>query len=122
MDQGAENITATATDTSGNTTTSAAKSITIDTIAPSTPTVNTLITNDTTPVITGTTGTGSALAADETLTVKISEATYTLAPTRIRCGCCDILSTLIHNCNISINEPVTPCCTVNSSHSSVNAN
>ncbi|BAS68020.1 Ig-like domain-containing protein [Bathymodiolus septemdierum thioautotrophic gill symbiont] len=80
MGQGAESITATATDTVGNTATSAAKSITIDTTAPTAPTVDALTTNDTTPVITGTTGSSAALATGESLSVTISGATYSVTP------------------------------------------
>ncbi|WP_296129339.1 retention module-containing protein [Pseudomonas sp. Ga0074129] len=72
LTDGPYNVTASVTDTAGNTG-NAADNGTIDTSAPSVPVVNTQITNDTTPVITGT----ATLAAGETLTVVVNGATYT---------------------------------------------
>ncbi|WP_185146845.1 cadherin-like domain-containing protein, partial [Reichenbachiella sp. MSK19-1] len=47
---------------------------------PTTPTVVSQTTSDTTPVITGTTGTGGALLSGETMTVTINGATYAVTP------------------------------------------
>ncbi|MBV7270717.1 T9SS type A sorting domain-containing protein, partial [Winogradskyella luteola] len=48
--------------------------------APAIPTVNAQTTGDTSPVITGTTGTGSSLLAGETMTVTVNGATYQVVP------------------------------------------
>lgn len=72
------NITATTIDTAGNTTEdSTSGELTIDTVAPTAPTVNLLTTNDLTPTITGT----ATLAAGETLSVTINGASYNNVPT-----------------------------------------
>ncbi|MBU6188747.1 MAG: FG-GAP repeat protein, partial [Betaproteobacteria bacterium] len=65
-----------ATDPAGNISGSTALPITIDSTAPAAPTVTSLITNDTTPVITGT----AVLGAGETLSVTVGGATYTVVP------------------------------------------
>ncbi len=69
---GLNNITVTATDPAGNTSAATTVPVTIDTTAPSAPTVDALRTNDSTPVITGT----ATLGAGETLTVTVNGATY----------------------------------------------
>ncbi len=77
---GTYDITATVTDTAGNVSTdTTSNELTVDNTAPATPTVNTLTSNDnSTPVITGTTGTGSALLTGETLSVALNNGeTYT---------------------------------------------
>ncbi len=66
-----------ATDLAGNVITPTSTTITVDNTAPATPTVNTLTSNDTTPQITGTTGTGNALLTGETLSVALNGTTYT---------------------------------------------
>ncbi len=67
-------VTATVTDAAGNVSTdTSVDELTIDITAPITPTVNILITNDTTPVLSGTTST----VPGETLTVVVNSATYT---------------------------------------------
>ncbi|UXX79707.1 choice-of-anchor L domain-containing protein [Reichenbachiella carrageenanivorans] len=74
-------VVATVTDAAGNTTTDGSTDeVVIDRTAPTAPTVNTLTSNDTAPVITGTTGTGSALPAGETMTVEVNGATYNVTP------------------------------------------
>ncbi len=66
-------VIATVTDAAGNATPDATTSeLVFDTTAPSVPTVNTMATNDGTPVITGT----ANLLAGETLTVTVNGATY----------------------------------------------
>ncbi|CAB5503515.1 BspA family leucine-rich repeat surface protein, partial [Bathymodiolus thermophilus thioautotrophic gill symbiont] len=67
------------TDIAGNTS-DATQAFTLNTTPPTAPTVNTLITNNTTPIITGTTGTNAALATGESLSVTISGATYSAIP------------------------------------------
>ncbi len=75
---GTYDITATVTDTAGNVSTdTTSNELIIDTTAPATPTVNTLTSNDTTPEITGTTGTGNSLLTGETLSVALNGETYT---------------------------------------------
>ncbi|MGI9446880.1 MAG: beta strand repeat-containing protein [Pirellulales bacterium] len=59
---------------------SAAADIVIDTTAPTAPTVTPDVTLSLLPVITGTTGTGAALPANETLTVVVNGATYEVTP------------------------------------------
>ncbi|MEP1033150.1 gliding motility-associated C-terminal domain-containing protein [Ekhidna sp.] len=54
--------------------------LTVDTSAPTVPVVDSKITNDTSPVITGSTGIGAALPAGETMTVEINGAIYTVVP------------------------------------------
>ncbi|NOT86421.1 MAG: hypothetical protein HOP02_16935, partial [Methylococcaceae bacterium] len=74
-------VTATVTDAAGNATPDVTSSeLKIDTTAPLVPTVNALITNDTTPIITGTSGTGAALIAGEVLSVVVNGATYAVTP------------------------------------------
>ncbi|UNY98289.1 Ig-like domain-containing protein [Zhouia spongiae] len=69
---GIYNVSAIATDAAGNPSTDVTTDeLTIDTIAPTVPTVNELVTNDTTPTITGT-----ADSVDE-LTVAVNGITYT---------------------------------------------
>jgi hypothetical protein len=68
-------------DSAGNVTGSTAQStgvlgVNIDTTAPTAPTVTSIPTNNLTPTINGTTGTGAALPAGETLSVTINGATY----------------------------------------------
>ncbi|MEP0985566.1 Ig-like domain-containing protein [Ekhidna sp.] len=71
----------TSTDGVGNSSTdTTTDEIVIDTTAPVVPTVNSQITNDTTPIITGTTGTGGALPSGETMTVTVNGATYSVVP------------------------------------------
>ncbi|UXP33996.1 choice-of-anchor L domain-containing protein [Reichenbachiella agarivorans] len=74
-------VVATVTDAAGNeasdTTTD---EIVIDRTDPTVPTVAALTSNATNPVITGTTGTGSALPGDETMTVTVNGATYNVVP------------------------------------------
>ncbi len=66
------------TNLAGNVIEPTSTTITVDNTAPATPTVNTLTSNDTTPEITGTTGTGSALLTGETLSVALNNGeTYT---------------------------------------------
>ena len=69
---GTANVTVTATDPAGNISAPTTVPVTIDTTAPVAPTVNSLITNDSTPVLTGT----AILAVGETLQVFINGATY----------------------------------------------
>ena len=70
------NVTATATDAAGNVSVlSGVLPVTIDTTAPAAPTVNGLLTNDTTPTITGTLG--APLAVGEVFTVIVNGVTYT---------------------------------------------
>ncbi|WP_370453785.1 beta strand repeat-containing protein, partial [Reichenbachiella sp. MSK19-1] len=74
-------VVATVTDETGNTATDGSTDeLVIDTTDPTTPTVDALTSNDTTPVISGTTGTGAALPSGETMTVTINGATYTVTP------------------------------------------
>ena len=74
-------VTATITDAATNSTSDATSNeLVIDTTAPTAPTVVSQTTNDTTPIITGTTGTGAALNAGEVLTVTVNGATYTVVP------------------------------------------
>ncbi len=70
-----------AQDLAGNDNTAATQAITIfDNVPPATPTVTSQTTNDTTPVITGTNGLGTALPAGETMTVTVNGATYAVVP------------------------------------------
>ena len=64
------------TDLAGNTSTSNIVSVTVDTTAPATPTVDALSTSDTTPVLSGT----ATLGAGEQLTVTVNGATYSNVP------------------------------------------
>nr|MDJ0800485.1 Ig-like domain-containing protein [Calothrix sp. MO_167.B12] len=73
LNDGTYPITAKATDAAGNSNTSTAFNITVDTTAPTTPTVNTLTTGDNTPTLTGT----ATVTTGETLTVKVNDVTYT---------------------------------------------
>jgi hypothetical protein len=76
------NVVATVTDAAGNTSTDAGVGeLTINTSPPATPTVaSRTVTNDTTPVITGTTGSGAGLDSGETLTVSIGGFTFNVTP------------------------------------------
>ncbi|MCD8445811.1 T9SS type A sorting domain-containing protein [Tenacibaculum finnmarkense] len=56
------------------------KAITIDTTAPTNPTIVTQSTNDTTPIITGTNALASAFPVGETMTVTVNGATYNVVP------------------------------------------
>ena len=67
-------VLATITDAAGNSSSDASSNeLTIDTLAPATPTVNNLITNNTTPTLTG----GATAASGEILTVSVNGVTYT---------------------------------------------
>ncbi|WP_114861117.1 SwmB domain-containing protein, partial [Azospirillum brasilense] len=72
---GANPVSATATDAAGNTSTAGTQSLTIDTTAPNAPTVTTALSNSATPTIAGTAEAGS------TVTVTIGGATYTTTAT-----------------------------------------
>ncbi|NUB18851.1 DUF4347 domain-containing protein [Azospirillum formosense] len=72
---GANTVSATATDTAGNVSAPAIHSLVIDTTAPNAPTVTTALSNSTTPTLTGT------AEADSTVTVTIGGATYTAIAT-----------------------------------------
>jgi Bacterial Ig-like domain/RTX calcium-binding nonapeptide repeat (4 copies) len=76
------NVVATVTDLAGNTpgVDASSNELVFDTVSPSAPTVNSLITNDLSPVLTGTTGTGAALNAGETLRVTVNGATFEVVP------------------------------------------
>ncbi len=71
-DNGSNTLTATQTDSVGNTSPAATRTITIDLIAPTTPSVDSLTTNDLTPTITGT----ATLTNGETLSVSVNGAIY----------------------------------------------
>ncbi len=67
-------VTATVTDNAGNASSDVdSNELTVDTVAPTTPTVTSITTNDDTPVISGT----ATLAAGEVLTVEVNGVTYT---------------------------------------------
>ncbi len=71
LSDGDYEVTVTSTDEAGNSTSDASTTeLTIDTTAPTTPTVNALSTNDTTPVLTGT------AEANSTVTVVINGVTF----------------------------------------------
>ncbi|WP_246203442.1 beta strand repeat-containing protein [Azospirillum brasilense] len=72
---GANPVSATATDAAGNVSAPGTQSLTIDTTAPNAPTVTTALSNSTTPILTGTAEAGS------TVTVTIGGATYTTTAT-----------------------------------------
>ncbi|WP_186464817.1 Ig-like domain-containing protein, partial [Azospirillum brasilense] len=72
---GANAVSATATDAAGNTSSAGTQSLTIDTTAPTAPTVTTALSNSTTPTLTGT------AEADSTVIVTIGGATYTTTAT-----------------------------------------
>ncbi|CCD02600.1 protein of unknown function, partial (plasmid) [Azospirillum baldaniorum] len=72
---GANPVSATATDAAGNTSAPGTQTLTIDTTPPSAPTVATALSNSTTPTLTGTAETGS------TVTVTVGGATYTTTAT-----------------------------------------
>ncbi len=74
FDQGTITITAIATDTAGNVSTTATHPIDHDSIDPAPPTVNTLVTNDQTPTLTGTWDEASA----SELEVTVNGVTYVL--------------------------------------------
>ncbi|NBS66631.1 MAG: hemagglutinin, partial [Betaproteobacteria bacterium] len=77
LTDGLISVTATARDAAGNTTSDVTTGeLRLDTAPPATPTVASLTTSDTTPVITGT----AVLAAGETLRVTVHGATYSVAP------------------------------------------
>ena len=63
-------------DTAGNSTDATTQVVTIDTTAPIEPTIAGLVTNDTRPTLTGTTGTESGLPSDETMNLVVAGATY----------------------------------------------
>ena len=63
-------------DTAGNSTDATTQVVTIDTTAPIEPTIAGLVTNDTSPTLTGTTGTESGLPSDETMNLVVAGATY----------------------------------------------
>ncbi len=65
------------TDLAGNVIEPTSAAITVDNTAPATPTVNAQTSNNSIPVITGTTGTGNALLTGETLSVALNGETYT---------------------------------------------
>ncbi|QEP42894.1 hypothetical protein D5085_07010 [Ectothiorhodospiraceae bacterium BW-2] len=67
-------------DSASNESGPALSTITIDTTPPTAPTVDKLYTNNLTPTITGTTGTGSGLNDGETMKVTINSKTYTVVP------------------------------------------
>ena len=70
---GAYEVVATTSDPLGNANTDATTNeLTIDTVAPATPTVNTLISNDPTPLLTGT----ATVGANEELRVRVNGFTY----------------------------------------------
>ncbi|MDN3667221.1 beta strand repeat-containing protein [Algibacter miyuki] len=74
-------VVATVTDLAGNTASDTTSfELTIDTTAPTAPTVVAQSTNDITPTITGTNSLGTALPAGETMTVTINGATYNVIP------------------------------------------
>jgi hypothetical protein len=70
--EGLSNLSVKATDPAGNVSAATPVPVTIDTTAPAAPTVATLLSNDSTPVLTGT----ATLGAGETLTVSFNGATY----------------------------------------------
>ncbi|WP_353858901.1 Ig-like domain-containing protein [Azospirillum formosense] len=72
---GANPVAATATDAAGNVSTAGTQSLTIDTTAPTAPTITTALANSTTPTLTGTAEAGS------TVTVTVGGATYTTTAT-----------------------------------------
>ncbi|WP_247871770.1 Ig-like domain-containing protein, partial [Azospirillum sp. Sp 7] len=72
---GANPVSATATDASGNTSAPGTQSLTIDTTNPNAPVISTNLSNSTTPTLTGTAEAGS------TVTVTIGGATYTTTAT-----------------------------------------
>ncbi len=75
---GRYNVVASITDTAGNMATdTTTNELTIDTVPPAVPTVNTIMTNDLTPSISGT----AALAPGDVLTVSVNGATYDNVPT-----------------------------------------
>ena len=79
VDGNAYEVTATITDGGGRRASdSSSNELRIDTTAPYTPTVDRQTTDNTTPTITGGTGTADGLSDDEVLTVTVSGATYTV--------------------------------------------
>ncbi|MEP4533759.1 MAG: Ig-like domain-containing protein, partial [Cyclobacteriaceae bacterium] len=80
LPEGDNTLTADVDDAAGNSATQATRTVDHDTTLPATPTVDALLSNSTTPTITGTTGTGAALAAGETMEVTVNGATYTVTP------------------------------------------
>ncbi len=73
ISDGSHSLTASTSDLAGNTS-SATRSITIDTIPASAPTVSSLATTDSTPTITGT----ATLSSGDTLTVTVNGISYTV--------------------------------------------
>ena len=73
---GLQTVNVTATDSAGNVRASTVVPVTIDASTPTTPTVDTLTSNTTTPVLSGT----AMLAAGETLTVSVGGAVYAVTP------------------------------------------
>ena len=59
-------------DSAGNVSSPSTATLSVDTQAPTAPTVDALTTNDTTPEITGTTGTGASLGTGESLSVTVN--------------------------------------------------
>src|SRR5690606_8181966 len=83
LGDGAKTLTATVTDVAGNVSVaSGALAITIDRTPPATPTVNTQVTSDTTPAITGT----AIVGAGEALTVAVNGVTYSVGADLVRSG------------------------------------
>ncbi|MEQ9289736.1 MAG: Ig-like domain-containing protein, partial [Cyclobacteriaceae bacterium] len=81
LQEGQNEIQATSTDEAGNSTDdTTTNEVTVDTVPPTAPTVSDQATSDTTPVITGTTGTGAALEAGAILEVTVNGATYNVVP------------------------------------------
>ncbi|PKH52790.1 hypothetical protein CXF68_19740 [Tenacibaculum sp. Bg11-29] len=74
-------VVATVTDLASNTASDATSNeVTIDTSAPTAPTVVVQTTSDATPTITGTNALGTALPVGETMTVTVNGATYNVVP------------------------------------------
>jgi hypothetical protein len=77
---GSYTATAVATNAAGVTSSTASGSVVIDTAAPAVPTIRTLITSDSTPILSGTTGNGSSLPTGERMSVTVNGATYAVTP------------------------------------------
>ena len=76
MSDGSYDVTTIITDTAGNSSIDETQQeLLVDTIAPETPTVDALITNDTTPTLTG----NAVVNADEFLTIEVNGDTFTQA-------------------------------------------
>ena len=75
LTDGTYEVTATVIDAAGNSSTDASSNeLVVDTVDPAVPTVSTLITNDTTPLLGGT----ATIGLTETLTVMVNAVTYTV--------------------------------------------